>query len=76
MQIDREQLQNSNNSSINIHKDNFNFLANQLTNKGSNVASIISKLTAFQVAIPSWALGAGIVIVDIKFKILKRELFT
>jgi|TARA_B110000037_G_scaffold105673_1_gene122840 L-rhamnose isomerase/sugar isomerase len=54
MQIDREQLQNSNNSSINVHKDNFNFLSNQLTNRRANVASVISKLTAFQVAIPSW----------------------
>tara|TARA_B110000305_G_C19439619_1_gene641040 strand:+ start:1625 stop:1792 length:168 start_codon:yes stop_codon:yes gene_type:complete len=54
MQIDREQLQNSNNSSINVHKDNFNFLSNQLTNRSANVASVISKLTAFQVAISSW----------------------
>ena len=75
MQIDREQLQNSNNSSINVHKDNFNFLSNQLTNRRANVASVISKLTAFQVAISSWE-WAGIVLADIKFKKFKRELFT
>mgnify|MGYP006179867633 FL=1 len=75
MQIDREQLQNSNNSSINVHKDNFNFLSNQLTNRRANVASVISKLTAFQVAISSWE-WAGIVLADIKFKNFKRELFT
>lgn len=75
MQIDREQLQNSNNSSINVHKDNFNFLSNQLTNRSANVASVISKLTAFQVAISSWE-WAGIVLADIKFKNFKRELFT
>jgi len=59
MKIQKEQLQDFNNLSINSHKDNYNFLANQLTNKGYNVDSIVSKLAEFQVAIPSWALGAG-----------------
>ena len=59
MKIQKQQLLDINNSSINSHKDNYNFLANQLTNKGYNVESILSKLSEFQVAIPSWALGAG-----------------
>ena len=59
MKIQKEQLLDFNNSSMNSHKDNYTFLANKLTNKGYNVASIVSKLAAFQVAIPSWALGAG-----------------
>ena len=59
MKIQKEQLLDFNNLSINSHKDNYNFLANQLTNKGYNVDSIVSKLAEFQVAIPSWALGAG-----------------
>jgi L-rhamnose isomerase/sugar isomerase len=59
MKIQKEQVLDINNSSINTHKDNYNFLANQLTNKGYNVDSIVSRLAEFQVAIPSWALGAG-----------------
>ncbi|MFK8163985.1 MAG: TIM barrel protein [Lewinella sp.] len=34
-------------------------LQDQLTDKNLDVKSIIAKLQAFQVAIPSWALGAG-----------------
>jgi L-rhamnose isomerase/sugar isomerase len=59
MKIQKQQLLDINNSSINSHKDNYNFLANQLTNKGYNVESIVSRLAEFQVASPSWALGAG-----------------
>ena len=59
MKIQKEQVIDINNSSINSHKDYYNFLANQLTNKGYNVDSIVSRLAEFQVAIPSWALGAG-----------------
>jgi len=59
MKIKKEQLLDFNNSGIHSHKDNYDFLANQLTNKGHNVKTIVSKLAEFQVAIPSWALGAG-----------------
>ncbi len=51
-------------SEINItkaknHKTSFDFLAENLTNKGVDVENIIAKLAEFQCAIPSWALGAG-----------------
>jgi L-rhamnose isomerase/sugar isomerase len=59
MKIQKEQLLDINNSELTSHKDNFNFLANQLSNKGHNIETIVSKLAEFQVAIPSWALGAG-----------------
>ena len=59
MKIQKEQLLDINNSSMHSHKDSFNFLANQLTKKGYNVEDIISRLAEFQIAIPSWALGAG-----------------
>ncbi len=59
MKIQKDQLLDFNTSGINSHKDNFNFLANQLTKKGHNIETIVSKLAEFQVAIPSWALGAG-----------------
>ncbi|TDI70467.1 MAG: sugar isomerase [Bacteroidetes bacterium] len=59
MKIKKEQILDSNKSAIDSHKENFNFLADRLTNKGYDVEAIVSKLTGFQVAIPSWALGAG-----------------
>ena len=59
MKIQKEQLLDINNSSMDSHEDRYNFLANQLTKKGYNVEDIISRLAEFQIAIPSWALGAG-----------------
>lgn len=59
MKLNKQQLQDINSKSISDHNDNFDFLANSLSKKGHNVSEIISKLSQFQVAIPSWALGAG-----------------
>ncbi|MBG7629493.1 MAG: sugar isomerase [Bacteroidetes bacterium] len=59
MKIQKEQLIDTNKTSIDSHKENFDFLANKLEKNGYNVNTIISKLAEFQVAIPSWALGAG-----------------
>jgi L-rhamnose isomerase/sugar isomerase len=59
MKIKKEQVLDFNKSGIHSHKDNFDFLANQLSNRGHNIETIVSKLSEFQVAIPSWALGAG-----------------
>ena len=59
MKIQKEQIEDFNKKEIENHNDNFNFLANQITKKGNNISDIVSKLAAFQVAIPSWALGAG-----------------
>jgi L-rhamnose isomerase/sugar isomerase len=59
MKINKEQLQDINGKRISDHNDNFDFLANALSKKGHNIPEIIAKLSQFQVAIPSWALGAG-----------------
>jgi L-rhamnose isomerase/sugar isomerase len=59
MKIKKEQVLDFNKSGIHSHKDNYDFLANQLSNRGHNIETIVSKLSEFQVAIPSWALGAG-----------------
>lgn len=59
MKIDQNLIIESNNSSLQAHKNQFNFLADTLSKKGKNVDDIVSKLKDFQVAIPSWALGAG-----------------
>jgi len=37
----------------------FGFLQNKLTKSGTDVDAIVNKIADFQVAIPSWALGAG-----------------
>ena len=59
MKIQKNQILDFNKEGIQEHQDNFNFLANKLSKRGHDVASIVEKLAAFQVAIPSWALGAG-----------------
>ncbi|MEM6376773.1 MAG: TIM barrel protein [Bacteroidota bacterium] len=59
MRITKEQLVSLNQDQIKRHQDQFNFLADQLNNQGLNVDNILEKLQSFQVAIPSWALGAG-----------------
>lgn len=59
MRITKEQLDSSNQEKIKAHQDQFRFLADQLENKGVDVEKTLQKIQDFQVAIPSWALGAG-----------------
>ncbi|MDG2147677.1 MAG: sugar isomerase [Flavobacteriaceae bacterium] len=54
-----EHIVKLNKNSLKNHIENFDFLANKLSEKGHNVSDIVSKLSELQVAIPSWALGAG-----------------
>jgi L-rhamnose isomerase/sugar isomerase len=41
------------------HMSSFAYLADILEQKGVNVGDVITRLSAFQCAIPSWALGSG-----------------
>ena len=59
MRIEKSQLDQNNQKDISEHDGRFDFLSNDLSKKGHNVAAILAKLSDFQVAIPSWALGAG-----------------
>ncbi len=59
MKIEKSQIQENNKQEIASHKEGFDFLSNILVKKGLDVAAIINKIAAFQVAVPSWALGAG-----------------
>ncbi len=59
MKIKEEHIVKLNKNSLKNHIENFDFLANKLSKKGHNVSDIVSKLSELQVAIPSWALGAG-----------------
>ncbi|WP_254423406.1 TIM barrel protein [Algoriphagus sp. A40] len=42
-----------------FHKKSLDLLYEQLALKGKNLTSLISEISAFQIAVPSWALGAG-----------------
>ena len=59
MRIDKSRLYDANKKDEARHKEHFDFLSNQLTLNGCDVGGVLKKLSDFQVAIPSWALGAG-----------------
>ena len=59
MQLDKDQILSENKRLQENHQDQFDFLSNQLDQQDKDVQTILRKLADFQVAIPSWALGAG-----------------
>ena len=59
MKITKTELANYNENNKQDHYEKFGFLSLQLDRLEINVDDIIEKLKEFQVAIPSWALGAG-----------------
>ena len=59
MNIETQQLQDLNSEKLSTHKSQFDFLTQTLSKSNIDVNQVIQKLADFQVAIPSWALGAG-----------------
>lgn len=55
MQIQKDKIAASNESLLAEHKDNLS----QLSKKHQNLDAIIDTIAAYNIAIPSWALGAG-----------------
>ena len=55
MQLDKNVIGDHNGSLLKKHQRDFNFAAEKI----SDLDSVMNKLAAFQVAIPSWALGSG-----------------
>src|SRR5215212_10350336 len=55
MQIEKYKIKESNEQFAKEHQRQFEFVASSV----NNVESILQKLIDFQIAIPSWALGAG-----------------
>ena len=55
MRIEKQAIENHNSDLLSRHKKKLDILISEI----QNVESIIEKLIAFQVAIPSWALGTG-----------------
>ncbi len=59
MKLSKEQIKAHNQLKLKNHKDSFGSLRDQLNERGHHVEAILDHLIKFQVAIPSWALGAG-----------------
>ncbi len=55
MQIEKEQIEGHNERLIRGHQKSFKSISSEVV----NIQSVVKKLMAFQVAIPSWALGTG-----------------
>ena len=59
MQLSKDNIQAHNQSGLKHHEANYNHLAEGLTAKGVEVETLVKAVADFQVAVPSWALGAG-----------------
>lgn len=59
MRIAAEQIADHNRQYREDHRQQFEHLGSQLGKKGIDVDTLVEKIAAFQVAVPSWALGAG-----------------
>lgn len=57
--IANEQIHYHNQAQLPEHETRLNFIEGVLDRKGFNSQQIIEKIRAFQIAIPSWALGTG-----------------
>lgn len=59
MRITKDQILDHNQQQSKQHEESFSFLADQLTSQNIDVEVLVDQIASFQVAIPSWALGAG-----------------
>lgn len=59
MRINQNKIEESNKKFKSSHETQISFLEDQLSKQGFNIPDILDQLSKFQVAIPSWALGAG-----------------
>lgn len=55
MSIEKYKIQQANDEALSEHKRRFDFMAASV----KNLDAVLQKLQAFQIAIPSWALGTG-----------------
>ncbi len=59
MKIEATQITDHNKKLLDLHREQFGFLQHQLDRKGLDVDLLVRDLMGLQIAIPSWALGAG-----------------
>ena len=57
--LDQKKLKTFNEEQLPGHKTNFDHLGERLTQKGLDLEAMVDQIGAFQIAIPSWALGTG-----------------
>lgn len=59
MKINKDQIGQENTKGLVAHREHYSHLAHRLEQQGVDSEGLVRKLADFQVAIPSWALGAG-----------------
>lgn len=59
MIIGKDIIEQNNKSEVENFNSDYAYLSDKLARSGANVSDIVNKIADFQVAIPSWALGAG-----------------
>ncbi len=59
MQLSKDQIRSQDGKILNRHNKDYDYLADRLGAAGTDVEAVTDALAAFQVAVPSWALGAG-----------------
>ncbi len=59
MRVNSQQILDFNAKNSRFHQEELDFLQRRLENRGLDADRLCDQLAAFQVAIPSWALGAG-----------------
>lgn len=59
MKVSKDRILEENKKNQTSHAGEFNFLSSQLNSKGISTDDIIQKINELQIAVPSWALGAG-----------------
>ena len=59
MQLSKDQIRSLDGNRLDRHNNEHDHLADRLSGNGTDVEAITDALAAFQVAVPSWALGAG-----------------
>jgi L-rhamnose isomerase/sugar isomerase len=57
--LNKEKIASFNEPYLAVHKQKLNFLGENLSKKNLDLNTILNKLSDFQIAIPSWALGTG-----------------
>lgn len=59
MRITQDHILKHNQKQTKAHQKTFSLLAEQLTDQNIDVETLVDQIASFQIAIPSWALGAG-----------------
>jgi L-rhamnose isomerase / sugar isomerase len=59
MRISKDQIDSFNQKNLTSHQSSFGALSDTLTAQGLNVDELVSKISKFHIATPSWALGTG-----------------